>query len=574
MPSGLAQKASAAALALRAVGRNPGLRWLELSWALSVCSTWIFLVAALIVAYRSAGPAGVGAVGLVRMIPAALAAPFVVLLERRFAGQRLLVAIHATRLVSALAVAAGLVAGVRLVVLLAVVGLKAAAGVFVRPTMFGLLPALAAAPDELVAATVAASTGEGAGTLVGPVIGGLVVAAFGPVAACLVAASVVGAALVAAALVRVTTDAVVRPAAGSPGRAVRVGVAALRRHGGARLVIVCFFAQVIVRGILSVLLVVASIELLGLGDSGVGLLNASIGLGGFAGAFVALGIAGVRRVSIPFALALAGWGLPIAAIGGIPTAIVAVLALVALGASNAVLDVSGFTLLQRLVPNAERTAVFGLLESVGGAGVAIGSALAPVLLGLLPARAALVVTGLSLPIVALAAWRGLAHVDEEAVVPERELALLRSLPMFAPLPMTVIERLAGRLVRVDFPPGDLLMRQGDPADCFYGIESGEVEVIQDGRRLGSRGPGSAIGEIGLLRHVPRTATVRATAQTVAFALLGEEFVAAVTGNPASAGAADSVIATRLATDVRAPQFAAAATDTDTDQAGSSISSST
>jgi MFS family permease len=310
--------------------------------------------------------------------------------------------------------------------------------------------------------------------------------------------------------------------------------------------IACFGAQTVVRGAMNVLLVVAAIQLLGLGDSGVGTLNFAVGLGGFIGALAALTLIGRPRLSGALALALVFWGLPLAAIGLVPTTPAAIVVLIVLGASNAILDVAGFTLIQRTLPNAERVAVLAVIEVAAGAGVAIGSAAAPVLLTWLGLRGALLVTGAILPIAALATWPRLRHIDDDWVVPAHELRLLCRLPMFAPLPLTVIERLASELTRVEFAPGATLMRQGEPGDLFYVIEDGEVAIEKDGRRVPLLGPLSAVGEIALLRNVPRTATVRTVTRTVAYALSAPEFVSAVTGNRASAAAAAGRVDGRLA----------------------------
>ncbi len=64
-----------------------------------------------------------------------------------------------------------------------------------------------------------------------------------------------------------------------------------------------------------------------------------------------------------------------------------------------------------------------------------------------------------------------------------------------------------------FAKGSLLMREGEAGDCAYIIESGQVEVlVQRGGeilQIGTRGPGSIIGEMAMLDDRPRTATVRA-----------------------------------------------------------------
>jgi diguanylate cyclase len=67
--------------------------------------------------------------------------------------------------------------------------------------------------------------------------------------------------------------------------------------------------------------------------------------------------------------------------------------------------------------------------------------------------------------------------------------------------------------RKRFRKGEILIREGDRGDCAYVIESGNVEIVVhregQGIQLGTRGPGSLIGEMAMIDDKPRTATVRA-----------------------------------------------------------------
>jgi CRP-like cAMP-binding protein len=142
-------------------------------------------------------------------------------------------------------------------------------------------------------------------------------------------------------------------------------------------------------------------------------------------------------------------------------------------------------------------------------------------------------------------WRPLNAIDAAAPVPESELALLRVIPIFAPLPSMTLEQLASHLSHVSVPAGQVVFRQGEPGDLFYVIGEGEVAVALDGRPQVTLGRGAYFGEIALLRDVPRTATVTAVTEVELYALERDVFIAAVTGHAPSAEAADAVIASRL-----------------------------
>jgi hypothetical protein len=305
-----------------------------------------------------------------------------------------------------------------------------------------------------------------------------------------------------------------------------------------------FVAQVFVRGVLIALTVAVSIELLDLGEGGVGLLNAAVGLGGLVGALGALGLAGGARLATVFAVALATWGLPLVLIGAWPVAALALAGLFVTGVSNAILDVSGFTLIQRGVANKDRVTMFAVMEGLFGIGLLAGSLAAPVLDALVGPGGALVVAGAILPVVALSTWRAIERNSGRSEQAEAHLALLRRNALFSPLPLTALDRLSEGLAPRSFDPGDVLMRKGEVGDHYLLISDGEVDVSDDGRHLATLGPGDGVGEIALLRRVPRTATATARTRVEGYAIGAPAFLAAVAG-PAAAAAAETVVASRL-----------------------------
>jgi len=326
----------------------------------------------------------------------------------------------------------------------------------------------------------------------------------------------------------------------------------LRRYPHAALLIGNFVVQVFVRGLLITLIVVASIELLDMGDTGIGLLNAAIGLGGLVGALAALGLGGGKHLARVCMIALACWGLPLILIGAIPTAALAFAALFVTGVSNAVLDVTGFTLVQRGVRNEDRVAMFAIMEGLFGIGLLLGSLVAPALVSLVGVRMAFVVAGAVLPLLAVLTWRPVVRGVRGTAPPEEHLALLRRNPLFVPLPLTVLDRLAASLVPVAFGPGAVLMQKGEPGDRYLLIAEGLADVSDDRRSLRTCGPGEGVGEIALLRTVPRTATVTAQTRVRAFEIDAATFLAAIAG-PAAAAAAEAMALS--ASSIREPRAA-------------------
>jgi MFS family permease len=319
----------------------------------------------------------------------------------------------------------------------------------------------------------------------------------------------------------------------------------LRAQPEPRLVIGLFGTQTLVRGILNVLLVVAAIELLGLGESGVGWLNAAYGIGGLLGALAALSLVGRARLGRPFAFALLLWGAPLALVGIAPEAAIGIAALLVVGAGNAALDVSGFTLVQRLVDDRVLGRVFGVFEMLVFTTVGIGAVAAPLLVAAAGERGALIVAGVILPLAAAASLRRLDRLDDTAEVPVRELEVLRRVRLFQALNAPQIERLARRIEPLHADQGVAIVREGEPGDRFYVIAAGEVEVSANGKFLRTLGAGDCFGEIALLHNIPRTATVTARTDVDLYALDRPGFAEALSQNVVAAETAAELVRTRL-----------------------------
>jgi Cyclic nucleotide-binding domain/Major Facilitator Superfamily len=403
------------------------------------------------------------------------------------------------------------------------------------------------------------STGEGLGGFGGPLLAGLLVTVSGPLAAAVAGTILFGLATLsmaglgasaddeaeAAAEQRAREALAESRAAGGPLGELSAGLRIARQRPGAAAILFGIGSQVVTRGLMNVLVTVTAFDLLALGEPGVGTLNAAWGLGGLLGALAAVSLASRRRLGPAFAVSLALWGFPLAVIGAWPVPLVAFAAMFVSGAGNATLDISGFTLLQRTVPSADRMAIFVVVEAIAGLGVGIGSILAPVILATVGDRGALAVAGAILPIVAVATWGWIHRVDEEAVVPSEQLAILRSAPMFERLPMTALERLGEGMRSIDYTADTDVVREGEKGDAYLIVGSGRVEVRQAGRPIAELGPGEAFGEIALLRGVPRTATVRAMVPSTIYTISCTDFHEAISG-PTSAAIADRVAAEHLA----------------------------
>ena len=529
-----------AAAALAAAMRNPGVRRVELAWGASIAAEWAHFVALGVFAYSAGGTTAVGIAGLVRMLPAALVAPLASTLGDRFRRERFLfwtAAVGAAALGASALVFFTVRSEALIFALAAVVGVSST---LFRPALQAILPSLARTPGELIAANGATSTIESLGTLVGPLLAGVLISVGDPgiVFAAAGALLAVGALLLATLHVE---GVIQETAARAETRELLLGGFEAVRRGPARLILLLMATQAFVRGCLNVLIVVAVFRVLDAGDGAVGYLTAALGLGGLIGAFGAMTLKS-RRLAIAMGVALIFWGLPIALLAPRPYLPAAVLLLAVIGAANSVEDIAGFTLLQRIVPDAALSRALGLVWGAAMGAVGLGSIAAPAVVAWVGPRTAFAVVGAILPVVTLLAWHRLRTIDREVAAPAAELGVVAEVPLFEPLSISAKEHLASRLTRLHVEPGEVVVRAGETGDRFYIVGEGELEITNGAR--GSAHEGDFFGEIALLRDVPRTATVRATEPSDLYALEREDFLAAVTHSAVRA-ASDAVAEERL-----------------------------
>ena len=398
-----------------------------LSLAVSSCGDWLYNVALLAFVFQRTGSATwVALTTAGRVLPVVVLGPIGGVLADRYDRRRLIIASNIVRAVLMIALAA--VAALGVPVLFAPLLAAAATAVsVVEPPSVAASTARFVADSELQRAqALRAGIGQAA-VVVGPALGALVLLASTPAIAILLnALTFLGSAV---AVGSIAPGPEFRPAKPEPGAShprvldeIRAGADALKGAPAAITLVAADLVCSAVYGLLTVTLVLVSRKV-GAGDGGYGLLLAAFGVGGVTGAVVTARVAAPERWRRTLALALALVGVPLAALGVVPTLPLA-LALAFLGGGGMVVgEVLSETALPRLLDDAVLARAYGLVFPASIAGIVAGSLIAGPLLALFGLTGALAVAGLFVLVVAaLLLHRPLSTPEMPRVQREVEVA--------------------------------------------------------------------------------------------------------------------------------------------------------
>jgi MFS family permease len=532
---------------VRSVFRHRALRRIQLALAGSMIGDWAYATAVVVWAYGVGGAKAVGIWSASRYVLMSLTAPFAAGLADRLPRKQVMIASDLIRCLFVVVAAICIAGGTPSAPIYILATLVAMLGSVFRPAQMAIMPSLADEPEQLTASNGLSSTVESLAFFVGPALGAALVAATDVQTVFYVNAATF---LWSAALVAPIRPRVAESDGGEDGDGggalaqMLAGFAEIRHSRDLLLVVYLVCAQTIVAGASTVYTVLWAVGILDTGARGVGYVTAVFGIGALLGGFFALSRVSRNKLAADLAVGVALWSVPLLLVVAWPSPFAVFAASIVMGFANPLVDVNFVTVIQRITPDRVLGRVFGAFEGAVIGTMALGAAVMPFLvewLGLRPALTVIaLVVGAPIPLL-IPLIRGL---DRRTREPDG-LALLRRLPIFRPLGPTALDSLARQLNRVPVAAGTVVVTEGDIADRFYVIESGRVAVTHGAQFVRHEGPGDYFGEIGLLRDVPRTATVTADQDAVLYSLGRTEFLDAIGGSLESASALEDVVSYRL-----------------------------
>jgi Na+/melibiose symporter-like transporter len=549
---------------------NPILRRLVLAYLLFGSAEFGVWITLLVFAYDHGRSTASMLMVLVQLIPTIAISPFIGAFVDRNRPSRVLFFGFGLQAVSMGAVAVAIGLHVPTFVVFVLAPFTSISLSMSRSPQAALLPAIVRTPDELTAANVMSGWMDGAAALIGPGVAGILLAWRGPWLAVAVTAAMALVSMLLVANVAGPAAAVIaEDEIDDSGDRAEEGDNSHRRMSGLKralaslkdgarsniegtiqnpqirvlLTLHTFYFALI--GSLDLLCVILALDFLHMGAGGAGYLNAALGAGALLAGFLTAFLVGRRHLSRTLAIALLVAVFALALIDFVHGDTAAFFFIGIVGLAGAVFDVTARTLLQRSAPSDAIGGAFAILETLMDLGLALGVVLVRLALAIGGVRAALLAPAVIAIVLIAALWRQLQKIDSSATVPQVEIQLLRSIPLFAALPAPSIEGLARELVAVHVPAGTRVITEGDSGDRYYAVADGSLEFSRGKSQVGTVARGQGFGEIALVRDVPRQASVTAITDSLLYSLEKDPFVQTVMGHVTASSRAKTVIAKHL-----------------------------
>jgi MFS family permease len=320
-----------------------------------------------------------------------------------------------------------------------------------------------------------------------------------------------------------------------------VGIRALASQRVAAVLVAFCALDSMVYGASTVIYAPLSLRL-GTGVKGYSYLLAGAALGGVIAAGLANRLSSARRLAPVIVGSIALQGVPFVITVWVHVPALAFALQVVSGIGMVIVDVLAITAMQRDLDSGVMSRVLGAFNAIVIAAILLASFVVAAVLSHAGLNAALYVTGIGIPALAVLGLPVLIRGDRRAAAEVAKLApwveVLGQLDLFVGATNSVLERLAKSAEEQNVPAGTTIIRQGDTADALWILLSGSLAIeasVEGGpaQPLPTVTAPGYVGELGLVRGVPRTATVRTAEDCVLLRIEGSVFVNALDTAPPS-----------------------------------------
>jgi CRP-like cAMP-binding protein len=522
--------------------RSRDLRLLVVSFLIDQIGSWSYAVVLSVYIFdRTHSTQWLAVAGLCRWGPNLLLASYAGVIADRYQRTTVMIvsALLSAVLMTGMAVAIGTSAPIAY--LLVIVALSSIALSPYRPAAGALTPEIVGERDLTAANSIFAGL-ENLVVVVGPAIGGLLLLTGRPsIGVAINAASfAVAAAIVARLKVRSKGSG---SDDGNAWQQFTTGIKALGTQPVALAIMLLATLDTAVYGASTVLYVPLS-ERLGTGPNGYSYLLAGSALGGVLGVALANRLSSATRLAPVIMGSIGLQAFPFLLTVPVHSPALAAVLQVLSGVGMVIVDVLAITSLQRDLPGDVLSRVLGVFDTLALGAILLASLLMGILLAHATITVALIVVGAGVPVIALFGMPTLLRADRTSAAVAKQLRpvvdLLSQLDLLAGAERSTLERLAAACGRAILPAGDVVIREGDPADALYVLARGELAIQSTGEDGRPRllppvtAPGY-VGELGLLHGIPRTATVITSQESWLVRIDGEAFLSAVQADrPSSA----------------------------------------
>lgn len=534
---------------LTAALRHRDFRLLIAAFTLSDIGTWGYNVALTVWIYDATGSTGwIAAAAVCRFLPALLFSTYAGVLAERYDKALFMRTVDLAFIAIAAAMAILMTVDGPVWSVLLAAGISSTLGTTYEPAAAALTPQVVPERD-LASANALRNTIDSTTVIAGPALGALLILLGPPQNAVWLNAISFLVSAVLISRVRTRTGGVDTSEGGEAGawQQMLVGIRTIVGIPSTAVMVGYCVLATAVFGIDTVLFVALSDEILGTGPDGYGYLLAGLGVGGLLAAPLVTRAEARGSIGPIILLGMVGYTLPTLVLLVTDEPVVAFLVQVVRGAATLFVDVLAVTALQRTLPNDVMARVFGVFNALCLAAILIASALTSVSLSVLGLEATIWLAGAGVAGVSLLGLPVLRRVDRLARKRREELApriaLLEACDLFEQVSDGSLTQLAGAATEIAVPAGDVVIRQGEPADAFYVVVSGRLAVstrAEDGTVVTApeMGDGTYFGEIGLIERTDRTATVLAEVDSTLLRVDGAEFLEALTESRPSAALLD------------------------------------